>query len=363
MLLLLACTQQLDPIAKPDEDSGLTDDSGDTDTDTAPVDTADTDGDLDDDGFTPDEGDCDDQDIHVAPGREEDDDDGVDNDCDGRVDEDFAGVTVAYTDDAGGESELLVLDTIGRVDEALGLGSCYPTYIDRHGDGWVVSNGGAAVAVVDADGNCTDVGDFSDTEVYEYGVWGVATVIDGTIYAVTLASLVSVGLDGTITEVATWGFDLEDPANHELAVASIAVDPATGDLGLFDYFGGFATWSADAGLVIEKLGDYETATMYTTSGAHRDAGGWYVLASDMNVYAWGATDWELAQPWTNGDWVPSMLTIDGDTGAFYLSSNGAWTPTVWRLDADSGELADLYTTEAVDDRSFTGIVANYTYGG
>ncbi len=48
-------------------------------------------GDADGDGFTFEEGDCDDADPQVNPGLSTDSCDGLDNDCDGSVDEDFDG--------------------------------------------------------------------------------------------------------------------------------------------------------------------------------------------------------------------------------------------------------------------------------
>ncbi|MFZ5479898.1 MAG: putative metal-binding motif-containing protein [Myxococcota bacterium] len=366
LLALAGCPQTVQPLAKPEEtgDTGTTD----TDTDTTPDDTADTDGDLDDDGFTVEEGDCDDTNIRVAPGREEDDSDGVDNDCDGRIDEEWSGLTVAYPDYAGG-GELLVIDTIGRVDDAIDLGECMPFWIDHLGDGWVVNDTYAYVSVVEPDGTCTRVGDFTDAEVYEYGVWGVATAPDGTVYAVTIGSLVSVGGDGTITELATWTVDFEDPANHELAAAAVAVDPVSGEVALFDYFGGFATWSAEAGLAIAKTGDYVSPEIYSFSGAHRDGGGWYTPGIDAStgaygVYSWGGTDWVLEESWADEDWEPVMLAIDGDSGDYYLTANAGWFYTVWRIVEGTGYAADLYATDGTEeDRAFQGIVANYTYGG
>lgn len=363
LLLVLACTQTAG-FGKPEPDD--TGDSGGDDTqDTDPVDTADTDGDLDDDGFTPEEGDCDDADIRVSPGRPEDGGDGMDNDCDGKIDEEFTGVDVAYLNEEG-SSEILTIDTIGRIADTVRLGSsCAPTALDHLGDGWVMVNG-SSVSVADASGACEDVGDFSDTEVYEYGVYGVATGIDGTIYAATVTQLVSVDLDGTITELAAWTVDWEVPENHELAGVALAVDPVTGTVGIFDFTGGFATWNATDGLQILRRGDYVAPSLSTFAGAHRDGGGWYAPGQSgttgvMGVYRFDeqAADWVLEEEWTVASWVPVMLGIDGGTGDSYVTANAGWYYTVWRVVDGTGYAADLYVTDGtVQHRSFQGIVVN-----
>jgi hypothetical protein len=74
-----------------------TEDSGDTDTDWW----EDPTGDLDQDGYSIEEGDCDDEDPEVNPGVASDGCDGLDNDCDGQTDEDFAADEYEPNDDEG----------------------------------------------------------------------------------------------------------------------------------------------------------------------------------------------------------------------------------------------------------------------
>lgn len=348
---------------KPDEDE----DTGYTH-DTSVGDTDDTDGDLDDDGFTVDEGDCDDDDFRVSPAREEDAGDDKDNDCDGRVDEEWAGLSVSWVK-ADGSAEILRFDTIGRIDQSVALDAgCVPAWIDRMGAGWVASSNYSEVVLVDDQGACTVLGDFSETD---YGVWGVAAALDGSVaYAVTIDSLVALAPDGTSTTLATWTVSFEDAAAHELAAAAVAVDPRTGELGLFDYFGGFATWSEADGLVVHKKGDWEAPALYTQTGTHRDAGGWYAPGIDAETGAYGvylfdeaAGDWVLDEAWpADADWEPFMLAIDGDSGDYYLTANGGWHPTVWRIVEGSGYAADFYYTESEEQESwFYGVVAEYAY--
>ena len=102
-VLIIGCTSSIDkdfyiPV---DTDAGEesdadTDADSDSDVDTDPPGT-----DVDGDGFTVEEGDCDDDDIWVNPGWPEDTTDSKDNDCDGRIDEKFAGLLVVDIDTSG----------------------------------------------------------------------------------------------------------------------------------------------------------------------------------------------------------------------------------------------------------------------
>jgi hypothetical protein len=369
LLLALAACTPVDTNFQKHSDEVV--DTGEPDTDTTPIDTADTDGDLDDDGFTPEEGDCDDNSIYVSPARSEETDDGLDNDCDGRTDEEWSGFDIGRVDDDGAGS-IITLDTIGRDDDTVNLSSgCYPMWLDHLGDGWVVSNYYAEVDTVDASGACTMLADFSDTEVYELGVWGIATAPDGTVYATTVGALHAITLDGTVTDVATWVVDFEDINAHEFAATNVAVDPLTGDVGLFDYFGGFATWSAEGGFVVHRKGDYTAPTLQCASGAHRDGGGWYTQGIDLNTYGYGfykfdldAGDWVLEEEWPNeSDWSPHAVAIDGDSGDWYVTANVSGIfPTVYRVVEGSGYAAPFYRIETDFAGYFYGITTNYTYG-
>ncbi|MSP54942.1 MAG: hypothetical protein EXR69_04955 [Myxococcales bacterium] len=370
---LAACTQNTGTFKHDDSDPGTDSDSGPFDTGT--VDTSDTDGDLDDDGYTPEEGDCDDSSVYASPAREEDTNDGADNDCDGRVDEDWTGVDVAYYNSAG-SSSIFSLDAIGRVTDEYTLdNSCGPVWLD-HRDGplsdgtdeWVINNNYAAVAVVARDGTCTDVGDFSDADVYPYGVFGVAAGLDGTIYAATLDNLVVVAEDGTLTSVASWKCNFEAVADHELAAYSLAVDPSTGVVGLFGYFGAFATYDPSSGVfTLLAAENWETSTLNTFSGAHKDGGGWYSPAVDGATGAYGIykfnleeASWVQQEEWSDEDWAPFMLAIDGDEGDYYVTANAGWFYTVWRVVAGDGYAAQLYSSDGtVQSRAFYGIVSNY----
>ena len=368
LLFLVACSEPDFNPKFPDDsatDTGVVDTGSDTSTDTS--DTVDTDGDLDRDGFTVADGDCDDDDVRISPAREEDDNDGRDNDCDGHVDESFAGVTVAYANGAGA-SDLVILDTIGRVDDTIRLqGECSPMWLDHLGEGYVANCGQTVVASVDPDGLVTPLADFSETD---FGVWGLATGPDGNIYAVTVDSLQRITAEGDVEELARWTVSFEDLGAHQLAATGVDVDWATGEVGLFDYFGGFATWTEGAGLVVLKKGDWMNPTLMSFTGSRKAGvgarGAWMVPATDAatgayGIYAWDGdrSDWALQTGWTDEDWAPFMLAVEGETGDSYVTANAGWFYTVWRIVAGSGYAADLYVTDGTTrNRAFQGITIN-----
>lgn len=370
-LLLFACAGDKSYTPVPDDSAAEADTDTDTDSDT------DTDAETDDDGdgWSVEEGDCDDGDIYVNPAWDEDTEDGKDNDCDSRTDEAWAGVKVIYTN-ADGPYELVSINKLGDITDVLEVDeSCAPYSMDDGLDGgWVINNGFTYVSVVAESGGCTDLAGWEDDELY---VYGVATHPEGYYVATVLEALYGVSSDGTDTELATWNADFSDAAAFELAVYSLAVDPTDGTVGLFDYFGGFATWSPTDGLTIHRKVDLNNHDgLYTFSGAHADGGGWYVMAVDGNTGAYGvyafdmdSAGWTLQATWTDATWVPSasasVMAIDGDSGDWYVTANAGWYPTVWRVRAADGSVTNLFVAEEEDvepNRDFAGIIAEYTYG-
>lgn len=346
-----------------DTDSGAQDTS--EDTDSGGQDTGEpVDNDVDNDGFTPDDGDCDDNNASVSPVREEDTEDAVDNDCDGRVDEAWSGVTVAWPNGSGASS-LLVVDRLGDAEEIVLDNDCYPTWIDSYEGGWVINNGGTSVAVVTPDGTCTVVADFSDAEAFPYGVWGVVTGKDGSIYATTVDALWRVE-EGGPTQVAAWETDFEDYDAHEAAVVGLAVDMRDGTLGLFDYFGGFATWAPGAASPDFLLkGDYNDPPISTVTGAAIDGGGWVVPGvgpDGMGIFVFNETSraWVQEERWDTNSWGMFALTVDGDIGDYYVTANGGWYGTVWRVQPGTNFTATLFQTDGTaSDRPFQGLTSNY----
>ena len=362
LLLALACSgdSDKDAVFVPD-DSGDADADTDTDTDDA--------ADVDGDGWTVGEGDCDDDDIYANPAWDEDPSDGKDNDCDGRIDEVWAGLAVAYTN-SGAASTIVYTDNLGRDDGEVALADedVYPAWIDGAPDGgFVINDSYARVSLLDADGVATALYDFSEEEEPRT-VYGVATLPDGTFVASTLDSLVRVNLDGTIEELATWNGDLSDTEGFELAAYTLAVDLRDGTVGLFGYFGGFATWTEVGGFVQHRKIDLAAHDgLYTYAGAAADGGGWYVAAVDGSAGTYGVygfddatAAWTEAATWTREDWTPVGITIDGDTGDWYVTANAGWYYTVWRIREADGSVANFYITDGTEPyRSFQGLVARY----
>ena len=82
--------------------------------------------DEDGDGFTVEDGDCDDTSPWINPARDEETGDGVDNDCDGQIDEKWSGVTLSLAKQ-GETSSLVRLNQLGNVESELTLNNdCIP---------------------------------------------------------------------------------------------------------------------------------------------------------------------------------------------------------------------------------------------
>ncbi len=366
LLLLAACDDVNTGFGVPDKDTA--EDTGNGGIDTSIDDTSDTDGDQDDDGFSPEEGDCDDTNPRVSPVREEEGGDALDNDCDGKVDEDFAGVEVAWVE-SDGTGHLLTFDTIGRVEADLQIGACVPFFLDhvvRDGaqvaDEWIVNDSLAYLAHVGADGTCTQFADFSDTEVYEFPPYGVTVTPDGAIYVVFGDQFGSVTNDGVYTQLATWD------AEAEFMGIGAANDPLTGTVGIFDMFGGLATYHPDSGFQFEVMPDFDDPSMYTVSGAHGDDGVWYVPGYGFGAGAYGvfaydpaSAEWVLQDEWSDEDWSPFMLAVDAsdpDRPEFYVTAAAGAFQTVWRIVHGTNHADHLYISDGTDRGAFYGIVVS-----
>lgn len=361
-LLLLAACQQSVGFQKPlPEDTA--EDTGDSGPDdTGPIDTADTDGDLDDDGYTPEDGDCDDDDVRVSPGRPEEGDDDVDNDCDGLVDEEWAGFTFSWVTEEG-DAWLQPIDKIGRLGDAVTVSGCIPYGIDRWGDGFATTDG-AAVYEIAADGTCTALADYSDTD---YGIVSITTAADqGAVYASGGNALYEVAADGTSTTMGEW-VEINEEGTETFYIVSAVTNPTTGDVGLFDIVGGFGTWNKSRGVTQRKLGPYDAPTWQILAGGFRAGDGWYAIAQDLAtdeyvLLHWDddADDWVASDRWTS-QWAPYAMALDQDHGDFYFTASAAWSPAVFRIVEGGNYVDDLYTADPTVYQFFLGIVADYTH--
>ena len=178
--------------------------------------------------------------------------------------------------------------------------------------------------------------------------------------------------DGSgFTELARWSIDTSDPATYDLMVYTLAVSPEDGQVGLFGYYGGFATWSEADGWEQLRPVDIENWDgIYTYSGAHRDSKGFYSLAYDANTggismskFSTSSNDWVEKATWEESSFFPSVLTINGDEGDYYVTSNAGDHATVWRMLVDGSQAGNFYDTTVpntyADSRGFQGIISNY----
>lgn len=319
--------------------------------------------DADRDGVTVEQGDCDDNDPWVSPDRKEEKDDGKDNDCDAKTDELFAGLSVAWVESSGA-GHILQLDSIGREVRDVPTGACVPFFVDhvvRDGkqldNEWIINDSIAALARVAEDGTCTQIADFSDTEVYEFPPYGVTVTPDGTMYVVLADQLVRVGEDGTVTQLAAWN------AEEEFYGLGLSNDPSTGTVGVFDVYGGLAVYHPDSGFAFLKKPDFMNPELSTLSGAWGDDGFWYVPAASaagVGVFQFKEADasWVLQDEWDDEDWSPFMMGVDAsdpDRPDFYITASAGAYQTVWRVAHGTNHPDQLYISDGSDFGTFYGI--------
>ena len=72
---------------------------------------------------------------------------------------------------------------------------------------------------------------------------------------------------------------------YGVSVQSMAVDLVTGEVGLFGYYGGFATYNESEGFVLHRQANIEEFDgLFAYSGTVKDGGGYYSLVyADGNV--------------------------------------------------------------------------------
>jgi hypothetical protein len=374
MLFFLACGEKpVDIVIDTAEDTGSVEEPS-----TEPS-TEDTGTDQDGDGFTVEDGDCDDTSPWINPARSEEPGDGVDNDCDGRIDEKWSGVTVSLVKE-GQTSSLLTLNQIGNVDSELALSNdCMPTYLDHDPSqigGFVISHANSALAKVASDGTCTVLVDYSEEDNTE--LLGVIGQEDGSVLASRGNELIRVGTDGTVTSLADWNASIlaEDGSanpDFQLYVWSIAQNIVTKEVALFGLFGGFATWSTESGLVVHRSIDADTWDgRYAYAGAVRDGGGWYTLlyngdSGEISVanFDMAGLDWNTRIVWTEADQsaqefaFPQGITVNGDNGDYYVTADVASFSSVFRIREVDQFIDDLYRSGSEPSWTFFGIVSNY----
>ena len=337
--------------------------------------------DEDGDGFTVEDGDCDDTSPWINPARDEEAGDGIDNDCDGKIDEKWAGVTISLYKD-GGVSSLLTLNQLGNVESELSLNNdCAPTYLAHDPSvpgGFIISNANSGVGRVLPTGDCTILADFSEDEDNP-SLYGVLGLEDGSIIASRGDSLIRIDVDGSMETIVNWDANIlaEDGSpnpNYQLFVWSIARDILTDEIALFGLYGGFATWHSDTGLVVHRSISADTWDgRYAYAGTEKDGGGWYTLlftseTGEISVdqFDESTSDWITQKVWSEADQsaqefaFPQGITIDGDSGDYYVTADVATYSSVFRIrNVEGGVPDDLYRSNSESTWTFYGVVSNY----
>lgn len=330
--------------------------------------------DADGDGITVEDGDCDDDDPWTNPLRDEEGSDGVDNDCDGMIDELWDGLTVARQS-PNGDHALVHLDVIGNIASETSLSEdCMPAYLSHGPQGWVASSGGSILGappsqVVEIDGNgvCSVLADFSEDEENPM-VRSVLYHPDGYYLASRIGSLIRIDFDGTVTDLASWGFDPGDIETFEMHVWTIALHPITHEVGLFDLYGGFATYHPDTGVTQHKKANIEEwDSLYAYSGTVLTNSGWISLVFDgetgetsIRGFQDDISDWEMRVQWVRSEIFPLDISVNRDVDDFYITANAATYHTVWRVREVDEFIDDLYKSPSMPGYTFQGIIDNYT---
>ncbi|MBM76048.1 MAG: hypothetical protein CMK59_11660 [Proteobacteria bacterium] len=328
--------------------------------------------DADGDGFTVENGDCDDTTPWINPLMDEELGDQVDNDCDGRIDEQWTGVDIARVNQEG-RSHIITMNILGQIEREIRLDEeCLPIYIDHQKeDGWVISNGYVSVTEVTSQGECTVLADFSEDEEYP-NVFGILTHPEGYYLASQGNRLISIDEQGNVDVLTSWS---SDPMDEEFNLdgRTIAIDLVTWEVAIFGWYGGFATWSEEQGFIQHRKANVEEFDgLFAYSGTAKDGGGWFSLVYDSNTgsvsvrrFNFDQNEWIERMSWseeTGGAQeyaIPGGITINGDFGEYYVTANIASYHSVWRMREADNLVDDLYRSPSSPGVQFLGIVSNY----
>lgn len=351
----------------------------DSDTDTAVDDTEDTEDtedttpagtDADGDGWTVEDGDCDDDDVQVNPGWTETGrraTDGLDNDCDGWIDERLGAIAVIDVDTATGETRRLSYDLFGDHAGETELSAMNnPRWSDIALDGRsrvLLDRDAATLWELTAEGVATAIVDFSDEALgldLPLGVAGVGTDRRGGAYLVgavdRLLRVAPVGDGWEVTEAGRWRCHIDDVCEsadgvHDLAAWDLAVDPARGEVRLAGAFGASASWTP-AGVRVDVAEDPETPEITFIDFQPHGARGFYALGEDVDgfgIWRWNVAQarWALRARWPEPDRPPAAFSLYDETGDFYVSANWGWTQELWRVVADGTSAGRLVPAPGV----------------
>lgn len=401
-VLLAACAGEhtfLPPDTTETGETGVVEETDVEETD--PVDTSDTGTDEDHDGWTVEEGDCDDSTIWVNPAWPENAKDGIDNDCDGLIDEKFAGITLV---DSGAGTALVDVNLLGETERTLPVspamtpGVYPPPYVGApsaivqigprvSGEGWSFTDGVGKVGEIDASGKATVLWDDSETEYADgegpLGYYGIAAHPDGW-YAVSGGDrLWRVDPDGTMTVLAQWDCLEGTEGVTEICPIDVAVDRFSGEVVLFGYFGGYAVWNASTGLdvaVLDNPDPYAPKYQFWSTQIV-DSGARLAMGADpdgtQGIFEWDedTETFVMTFEWVATDFTPVDFAVDQISRQYYATANRGWFVTAWRLvpgDTDSDPYMAMLTPRTVDplnsdyvqpasDHDVQSLVIRYSY--
>jgi hypothetical protein len=368
-------------------DTGPGPDTGDTDTDVVDTDT-DTDTgdekcepDNDKDGFCPPE-DCDDTTIWVNPAWDENPDDDIDNNCDGRIDEVFHRVVVVEYDQNSGTS-MVNVDPLGDLKGSFAASTPMAprqATLDHDKKKFVAwDNASLGLYRYDQNGSVTTIAQIP--EEYEWLndadepdpppiIQDLAAHPDGFYLVAAGDRLLRFEKGGSWSTIAQWKC-VEQDMTHEICVTAISADEVTGEVMMFGYFGGVARWTTDGGFQVLMAENLEEPGARYLQAQHERFDSHYILGLGVDdagkpayaMYRWNRQKQEVVRlglwPET-ASFPPNSFSIESDSGDFYLAANspagerGAWHNQIWRMTADGNYATDLYATKPEKDTNFYG---------
>jgi len=156
----------------------------------------------------------------------------------------------------------------------------------------------------------------------------------------------------------------------------------TGEVAIFDAFGGLYTWTETDGLVAFKAADLSVNKktgawdnwdkVFILMGAAMDGGGWYSLVafyddypdgfdSEYGLYRLNETEvsWVEKMAWVDENIEPAHLVTDGDEGDIYITANGGWHQTIWRIHEGFKAPDDFYDESEEPGYQLLGAFSRY----
>jgi len=388
-LALSACDDGSTFVPTGNTDDTDTDTDSDTDTDTA-TDTK-CSPDEDQDGFCPPE-DCDDSSIFVNPAWDEDPDNNIDDNCDGRIDERFDRV-MAFEADVNSGTAIIQVDTLGQFKGAFGTSEqafVATATLDRdlkHYIGW---DGASTVWRFNESGAFEMVAQIP--EDYEWLTaeeepdpppaigTDIATHPDGYYLVAAADRLLKFEENGSWSTVAQWDC-IEEDESHEFCPLAVTVDPLTGEALLLGFFGGVGTWHPEDGLTVITPSDPENPGPSYQQAQHETMDSSYALTSFVNeaeeqsvgIFRWNqqAQEMRLLGEWPADQraYTPNSFMIESESGDFYFAANsprggrGSYENQLWRMKADGSFTTILYSTDRddqIDTNFWTAGMVYYT---